>query len=586
MTSNPDLEKWQKAIQGIEAGQKDLSPEELSAFQALKELADSDSFESSQSGGNISVIKNALSNHSKHRLLKAHLTNFVAICEKSFTNKSASIAQHQVSTFAPPQEPIFNHSQESVFAQEQEPTFVPPQTQTVTPPEMPLQQFVPPQPTFEDLTNENDIAEQNELVQDTEVEKNDLPQVGLYMSEQQQTEVPPPTFGSVQSKDIAELQKSIQGIEVEQKNLSSVEWSAFEILRENCFKGNFELNGSEALIKELKVALPSHSKHRLLQKVHLPNFIKLCEMYFKDEVKAPAAAYIASQNIIIQDNEPIFKPPIIQEEVSQQETKFPEEDQNEPFIHLQNKDTQEDSPTFQPPTFQPPTFQPPVDQETIGQREKKTTEPKQKKESAKSKVGNNSTLILVVAIVAIIGIWLVYQNWSTVSEKLGFVSDIIAIDDPKDVIADEDNKDQLQQPDVSTSVPFGEDSQNNDKVQSQQPDATIDQSVSSGNEASKTNEKTQTQESNVAAGSSVSSGTISVNGGSYNGELKNKQPHGMGTIRYNSRTLIDSRDTKKRYAEAGQSLTGQFRDGRLLQGKLFDSNGNQIETIIIGGGVY
>ena len=81
-------------------------------------------------------------------------------------------------------------------------------------------------------------------------------------------------------------------------------------------------------------------------------------------------------------------------------------------------------------------------------------------------------------------------------------------------------------------------------------------------------------------------GTISVTGGSYSGELKNRQPHGMGTIRYNSRTLIDSRDTKKRYAEAGQSLTGQFRNGRLLQGKLFDSNGNQIETIIIGGGAY
>ena len=79
---------------------------------------------------------------------------------------------------------------------------------------------------------------------------------------------------------------------------------------------------------------------------------------------------------------------------------------------------------------------------------------------------------------------------------------------------------------------------------------------------------------------------IKVSGGVYTGQTKNGKPHGMGTIRYNSRTLIDSRDMKKRYAEAGQSITGQFENGRLLQGKLFDSNGNQIEVIIIGGGAY
>jgi len=83
-----------------------------------------------------------------------------------------------------------------------------------------------------------------------------------------------------------------------------------------------------------------------------------------------------------------------------------------------------------------------------------------------------------------------------------------------------------------------------------------------------------------------SGGIISVPGGTYSGEIKNGQPDGMGTIRYNSRTLIDSRDMKKRYAEAGQSITGQFRNGRLLQGKLFDNNGNQIEAIIIGGGAH
>lgn len=77
-------------------------------------------------------------------------------------------------------------------------------------------------------------------------------------------------------------------------------------------------------------------------------------------------------------------------------------------------------------------------------------------------------------------------------------------------------------------------------------------------------------------------GTISIVGGSYTGELQNEIAHGRGTIKYNSHTLIDSRDPKKRYAEAGQYITGDFYNGRLVQGKLFDSENNQMETIVLG----
>jgi hypothetical protein len=56
----------------------------------------------------------------------------------------------------------------------------------------------------------------------------------------------------------------------------------------------------------------------------------------------------------------------------------------------------------------------------------------------------------------------------------------------------------------------------------------------------------------------------------------------MGTVRYTSRTLIDTRDPKKRYAEAGQYITGEFYNGRLVQGKLFSSGNEQIESIILG----
>ena len=81
-------------------------------------------------------------------------------------------------------------------------------------------------------------------------------------------------------------------------------------------------------------------------------------------------------------------------------------------------------------------------------------------------------------------------------------------------------------------------------------------------------------------------GTIPVPGGIYKGDLLNGKPDGQGTIFYNSRTLIDSRDMKKRYAEAGQSLTGKFDNGLLLQGFINDGNGNHIEAIIIGGGAH
>ena len=84
MLSKVDLEKWQKAIQGIETGQNALSAEELFAFQTLKELFKKGNFESSKSDENIKIIKDALASHNNHRLLKAHLINFVVLCENIF----------------------------------------------------------------------------------------------------------------------------------------------------------------------------------------------------------------------------------------------------------------------------------------------------------------------------------------------------------------------------------------------------------------------------------------------------------------------------------------------------------------------
>jgi len=102
----------------------------------------------------------------------------------------------------------------------------------------------------------------------------------------------------------------------------------------------------------------------------------------------------------------------------------------------------------------------------------------------------------------------------------------------------------------------------------------------------KTQDGGKTAQCKVTIGGSSSHCTIPVPGGTYTGECKNGQPDGMGTIYYKSHTLICSSDPQKRYAEAGQYIVGQFRDGGLLQGKLFGSDGNQVEAIICGGGAH
>jgi len=82
--SDKNLQRLQQAINGIEAAQNDLSPDELSAFKVLVELYTRSNFESSESERNIQIIKNALQQHNKNRLLKMYLTNFVTLCEKYF----------------------------------------------------------------------------------------------------------------------------------------------------------------------------------------------------------------------------------------------------------------------------------------------------------------------------------------------------------------------------------------------------------------------------------------------------------------------------------------------------------------------
>lgn len=71
-------------------------------------------------------------------------------------------------------------------------------------------------------------------------------------------------------------------------------------------------------------------------------------------------------------------------------------------------------------------------------------------------------------------------------------------------------------------------------------------------------------------------------GGKYVGEMKNGQMQGLGTFYYGQHELISPRDMKKRYAESGDYLIGEFYEGKVVSGKLYDASNTLKEVIMIG----
>ncbi len=66
----------------------------------------------------------------------------------------------------------------------------------------------------------------------------------------------------------------------------------------------------------------------------------------------------------------------------------------------------------------------------------------------------------------------------------------------------------------------------------------------------------------------------------YKGKLKNGQMNDdNGILTFKSRHIIESRDPKKREAEAGERVIGIFENGHLVTGKWYKNDGN-VETII------
>lgn len=70
--------------------------------------------------------------------------------------------------------------------------------------------------------------------------------------------------------------------------------------------------------------------------------------------------------------------------------------------------------------------------------------------------------------------------------------------------------------------------------------------------------------------------------GTFTGPIKNGQPNGSGTLRYTSSHLIDSRDPKGRVALPGDYVIGEWKNGKLIQGRWYNSVNNSKGAIIIG----
>lgn len=73
--------------------------------------------------------------------------------------------------------------------------------------------------------------------------------------------------------------------------------------------------------------------------------------------------------------------------------------------------------------------------------------------------------------------------------------------------------------------------------------------------------------------------------GKWTGGTKNGKPHGTQiTFTFTSRHQIDTRDPKKRIAEVGDYVIGEYVNGNLVQGRWYKKSGG-FESIVIGKAV-
>lgn len=109
----------------------------------------------------------------------------------------------------------------------------------------------------------------------------------------------------------------------------------------------------------------------------------------------------------------------------------------------------------------------------------------------------------------------------------------------------------------------------------------IMEETSSTNKTVVTNTVTTT-ESKSGTSAKESNSLIFPNGNKYIGDIKNGKPSGVGAYYFKVQEQISKKDPKNRMGEPGDVLQGLWKDGYFVNGKLFDSQGNVKEVLILG----
>lgn len=96
-------------------------------------------------------------------------------------------------------------------------------------------------------------------------------------------------------------------------------------------------------------------------------------------------------------------------------------------------------------------------------------------------------------------------------------------------------------------------------------------------------EPAPTKPSTPTPSASASSGSKDLGYAVFKGKMKNGKPDDVnGRMEFKERHQIDSRDPKKRIAEPGDYVIGEFSEGHLVQGIWYGSDNNVKGSVIIG----
>jgi hypothetical protein len=77
-------------------------------------------------------------------------------------------------------------------------------------------------------------------------------------------------------------------------------------------------------------------------------------------------------------------------------------------------------------------------------------------------------------------------------------------------------------------------------------------------------------------------GGLTLSYGKYSGAIKNGYPHGQGKLTYTKTRVINRYDMKSREAQPGNYVIGEFHNGFVVYGKLYDTNGNLLSSLNFG----